>query len=595
VAASHTFAPDPRFPVGTVLSVYAGEHRRFQPGTAAVTTGMIGADRTVTFTGLTYDTRYTAGATIDGRWLTTLFTTLANDDYASRLDILEERLGREPVNVMSSVGASAGAAGDGVTNDTAAIEAHLAAAGAGAVLLFPPGYTFLVEDLDVGALSGVTFIGYGATLKRKLNGTVPENTYIADVNDCENFRCYGLAFDFNGIERFGGFNFDGCDGVWIEDCHFYDGALNASWSSFDHYALVIQDCTDVHVTGCRSEDIEFIEVNNCERVRIAENVIHGAAGTAAIGMFAVGNGYTFVNYEIVDNIIIDPRKRGILFQHETGGPDNVTVRNVRIARNYVAHLTATSDAGSRMIDFTTAAATGTGNTLEGVEVVDNVCYAAAALVVRTVAHMRVRHVSGNVWDGMRVARNTVHANTTDWAMDLRSITNGEIEDNRVDGTATSGIQFHTFTGCSIKGNRAEASANAFGLISSGGSNVVADNRAIGSPTAVWHTSSAAAAGDIIEPTAGHKSIVSAATITLPLDAGNVVTVTAPGSTNVTAITATGRAGHVITFIWGTGTTIDVADGSNIKLASGATTLDADDTLTLACDGTSWFEVARSVN
>lgn len=482
-----------------------------------------------------------------------------------------------------------GAVGDGVTNDTAAVQAAI---DTGLNVFFPPG-TYLVDEVNMGE-SDVTWLGYGATLKRRNLGTTPENTYVADVRDCENFRCYGLAIDFNHIERFGGFNFDGVDGLWIKDCHFHDSDLNSSWSSFDHYALVIQNCTDVQVIGNRSEDVEFAEINNCERVRVAENVIHRAAGTAAIGMFAVASGYTFKDIEIVDNVVIDPRKRGIMFQHESGGPDNVVIRNVRIARNYVAHLTTTADAGSRMIDFTTAAATGSGNTLDGVEIVDNICFAALTLATRTVAHIRVRHVSGNVWAGMRVARNTVHANTTDWAMDLRSISSGEVHDNRVDGTATDGIQLHTLTGCSVARNRAKATTNAFGLISSGGTNIVTGNRPIGSPTNVWHTSSAAASGDVIEPTAGAKSVASAATLTLPLDSGDVVTVT--GSTTITSITATGLAGRRITFVWGAAATFDMTDGSNLKLAANITTHDADDAVTLACDGTNWYAASPgSVN
>jgi hypothetical protein len=486
-----------------------------------------------------------------------------------------------------------GAVGDGTTDDTTAVEAAVAALPAtGGAVFFPRG-TFLVNNVGVTGKDNVTFTGPG-TLKRKAGTVSPDNTYVVDVQSCDTFRLVGLTVDFNNIERFGGFNIGGCAGVEVDGCRFYDSNLNASWSSYDHYALVIQTSTDVRVHHCIAEDCELVEVDNNERVEVDNNVSLRAAGTCAIGWFSVGNGYYAREYNIHDNVIIDPRKRGILFQHESGGPDNNDVRNIQIHHNTVCHLTSTAGSGtSALIDFTTAAATGTGNTLENVSITDNVLYVDAALTARTGPHLRVRHVSGNTWDGMTVARNKVWANTTDWAIDCRFITNGQVEDNKVVGTATSGVQFHTLTGCRVAGNHAKASANAFGLISSGGGNVVSGNEPIGSPTAVWHTSSAAAATDRIVPGSGLKSVASAATLTLPLDAGDVVSVT--GSTTVTSITATGMAGRRVTLVWAAAATFDVTDGSNLKLASSITAHDADDSLTLACDGTNWLECGRSVN
>jgi hypothetical protein len=86
-----------------------------------------------------------------------------------------------------------------------------------------------------------------------------------------------------------------------------------------------------------------------------------------------------------------------------------------------------------------------------------------------------------------------------------------------------------------------------------------------------------------------QSVASAAALTLPQGV-RVVTVT--GTTGITSIVATGHSGHVVTLIFAG--ILTVTDGSNLKLASSYTTT-ADDTLTLACDGVSWYEVARSVN
>lgn len=85
------------------------------------------------------------------------------------------------------------------------------------------------------------------------------------------------------------------------------------------------------------------------------------------------------------------------------------------------------------------------------------------------------------------------------------------------------------------------------------------------------------------------SIASASTLAIP-NGQRVATIT--GTTGVTNITATGHSGAVVTLIFSGALT--VTDGGNLRLAGNFTTT-ADDTLTLACDGTNWHEVARSAN
>ena len=94
-------------------------------------------------------------------------------------------------------------------------------------------------------------------------------------------------------------------------------------------------------------------------------------------------------------------------------------------------------------------------------------------------------------------------------------------------------------------------------------------------------------GDMPPPAA--VTIASAATIAIPLGQ-RVVTIS--GTTGITSITATGHSGTTVVLIFSGALT--VTDGGNLKLAGNFTTT-ADDTLTLACDGTNWHEVARSVN
>lgn len=85
------------------------------------------------------------------------------------------------------------------------------------------------------------------------------------------------------------------------------------------------------------------------------------------------------------------------------------------------------------------------------------------------------------------------------------------------------------------------------------------------------------------------TVASAATIAIP--AGQRV-VKISGTTSISTITATGHSGAVVTLIFEGALTVN--DGSNLRLAGNFATT-ADDTLTLACDGTNWYECSRSAN
>lgn len=89
---------------------------------------------------------------------------------------------------------------------------------------------------------------------------------------------------------------------------------------------------------------------------------------------------------------------------------------------------------------------------------------------------------------------------------------------------------------------------------------------------------------------GGGAAVASATA-LPLPTGRVFHVT--GTTTVTSITSTNfESGAVITIIFDG--ILTFTDGSNLKLNGNFVTT-ADDTITLVYDGTSWYEIARSVN
>jgi hypothetical protein len=84
----------------------------------------------------------------------------------------------------------------------------------------------------------------------------------------------------------------------------------------------------------------------------------------------------------------------------------------------------------------------------------------------------------------------------------------------------------------------------------------------------------------------------ASATTMTLGSGNVFHVT--GTTTITTLNTCNatNSGRAVTLIFNGIATL--TDGSNLKLANSFTS-SADDTISLSCDGTNWYETSRSVN
>jgi len=85
------------------------------------------------------------------------------------------------------------------------------------------------------------------------------------------------------------------------------------------------------------------------------------------------------------------------------------------------------------------------------------------------------------------------------------------------------------------------------------------------------------------------TVASAAALTLPI--GTRIAFIS-GVAAVTSLTALGFAGRTVTLVFQG--ILTFTDGGNLKLAGNFVTT-ADDTITLLCDGTNWYEQSRSVN
>lgn len=296
-----------------------------------------------------------------------------------------------------------------------------------------------------------------------------------------------LAFDFNGVGRFGGVVAYYPQGWRIIRCRGFDSALRWPGAGLnlnkDHLFITALLGTDIWVEDNESADVELVEADACRRVTVINNTCLRPAGTAPIGMYAVdptgANNFAF-DYVVEGNRIIDPRNAGILFSQEDacGG---AIISRVSIANNNIVHDTI---AGGTSIGMGYTAATAiTGNDWSRIAVRDNriTCVhpdrAAQALFARhNQVSMRFRNVS---WE-----RNYVHGTSSDDQVLIRQQADYIIKDNNV-YDAVRAYRLEILSNGFITNNLGDASSRAFANVGTEGTNRISGNRIRGNPATGW--------------------------------------------------------------------------------------------------------------
>ena len=197
---------------------------------------------------------------------------------------------------------SYGARGDGVTDDSAAIQAALnAATSAGLRTMFPPAVYLLGDDLAVP--SGATLVGYGATLKMSAGAAHCAIT----ASGAEDVRVSGLTINMNksavtepataydhtadGLLFTGGASRVTIQDVTVTDGWQYGVYATASGGSLDTVSL-----RNVKVSGCNigafTNDGDQVEVvgGSCSDNVQSGLGVSGGSGHRIVGVEAAGNG-----------------------------------------------------------------------------------------------------------------------------------------------------------------------------------------------------------------------------------------------------------------------------------------------------------------
>jgi hypothetical protein len=480
---------------------------------------------------------------------------------------------------------------NGVANDRTVIQNAIDAANAagGAYVLLRPGVWGIGSALV--AKSGVKLLlSPGAELKL-LSGS---NSWMLThtSGDLSDFSLIGGTLNANAALQStagGGIYFGGPVGVTVNHLLIEDVRVeNASTHGIalegvgdTETSKIIRGCT---VDGHGINAVGFgIYVDYAKGAKIVENTVGGGLNDSdAIELGHTGRYYCAgnhvlqnqINFPFADDSVIE--SNWLYGSNGTIQNDANTAHRVQICGNHIIGATPAANFGG-------IAVTGDDAIVEG-----NHVSVTAQKGIRIVG-------AGGIVEGNRIK-------TTAGTVSGYGVSTGEgeandtiVRNNRISGLFVAGVAIDS-DGTSVSGNRITGAMTNGVLLHNTGTlgyslqNVSVDNNTILGPitpinfenqTALSNTASG-------NKTDGSTDVASAATVTLGWhsDYFNVT-----GTTTITSVAAS-WAGRVVTLKFAG--ILTFTDGSNLKI-NGDFVTSADDTLTLVCDGTNWYEVTRSAN
>lgn len=455
--------------------------------------------------------------------------------------------------------------------------------------------TFTIAEMALASNLTLQGAGIGATIFKLQNSG---NSNVLNGSGKTNITLRDFTIDGNKANQTvagAGIRVTTCTNVRIERVHSHDCKLDGFY---------ISGCTDVAVASCISADntrngYSLGDANGVSiRVRFRDCTSSGHSASNAIG-FSIEPG----QFCSVSGCVSVGDYNAITC---AGGASDASSFNEIV--------------GNTLVDFTTAAfinLPGTGGSAQNIFANNTLRPGAAATAGIVITGATDITVKGN-----RIAAFGVSTGSTGIFADT-SLTRFLIEGNHIHQCGNYGIIITGATRGVIQGNVIRnCSTNSSGVrdgirlvdstdVAVTGNNVFDDQ---GSPTtnyALQTTGSSdritvvgnnfrgvSQAAMILMVGANNQvgknqgppipTVASAATVTLPAHSDIVII---SGTTTITSVTAS-WVGRVVTLMFSG--ILTFTDGSNLKLLANFVTT-ADDTITMYCDGTNWFEMSRSAN
>jgi parallel beta-helix repeat protein len=354
-----------------------------------------------------------------------------------------------------------GAKGDGVSDDTAAIQKAINTAPDGITIYFPAG-TYHVSNFVVKKRSALSFLGEerNSVIRRK-----PGAARMATFEGSSNIAITKLAFDANGIDSYGGVVFYAAKGVLIENNSFVDSSPKHNRAG-DHYSFVFgkgaEPSRDIKIIN---NTIEFLqlEVDHSKNVVIEGNTVKRAIGTSGIGIFTVGNDAVAEDYLIKKNTVIDPPKAGFHAVLDPPASRNCVFRRVAFIDNKIIR-TKTTGYGIQIGTLDSSKAT-TGNVFEDIRIKENlVRIEPTAPASGPMIFANSSKAAGVVFKRLIVAGNEINNDgpkNKGYAIDLRYIQDSVVTDNKIKGVADGISLAGGLRSNELRNNTVEASGTGY--------------------------------------------------------------------------------------------------------------------------------------
>ena len=266
-------------------------------------------------------------------WLDTSDTSTADDNGINIVDSVSPRIGTWKRIYSGAINVKwFGAVGDGVTDDTTAIQAAVDSLSASDGLIFPQGDYLITDEITVTT----SFISiYGTGYAKIIQQT--DNKAIFAGSSCSGDSVHDLRFSGSAnatSTRAACVSMTSCIGWTVTDCQFFD---------FSGAGVKAITSEKIKVTGCTFEnaryitaitgDISFVNSDKCS----ATNNRCFSGGAVAIDVTTNGNG-TCNDCIITDNQIDGYERYGIINYNNRDGGQTGQIENAIVSNNTVKNI-----------------------------------------------------------------------------------------------------------------------------------------------------------------------------------------------------------------------------------------------------------------
>lgn len=219
-------------------------------------------------------------------------TNVGGGPYATQINLALASLDELVVNVKAPL---FGAAGDGATDDTTAIQEAIDAAttAGGGIVYFPPG-EYLVDTLLFDA-PNISLVGAGRFLSR-IVGT-PASDYLlrkSSVTPRSGIRIEGLGFDVTGATVSGCVRVQYVQDFTVRDCHFQSDGLwgmvigaEATDAAIRNYQVLVENCSFAGDTDTYEQLLILQTAHMTVRDCRFSDIGAGGSGGIGLGIYAV--------------------------------------------------------------------------------------------------------------------------------------------------------------------------------------------------------------------------------------------------------------------------------------------------------------------